>query len=155
MAHPTDRAGRPTAQAPTGLGEPATIPCAVCGGGQWVCENHAGRPWEGTSSRDDACNCGGAGMPCGACSLEMASAGFVDQREKAIAIWLRELEPSYSGWNDRDEVFDEGWNCAIEWVATQISTGKHWPSAQAIEARRAETLGSVEDESAAPTGCAQ
>ncbi len=49
--------------------------CHVCDGGMWVCENHADRPWGGTSSRDDACECG-AGMPCGACNLRMASDGY-------------------------------------------------------------------------------
>ena len=117
---------------------PASIPraCRVCGGGSWVCENCPDLPWDGMSSQENACGCG-AGMPCGACNLVMASAGYVDQREKAIATWLRELPPKYSGWNDHDEVFDRGWNGALEWVADQVATGKHWGAAQAIEARRA------------------
>jgi hypothetical protein len=119
----------------------ASVPsadCRNCDGGGWVCENHADLPWEGTSNRDDACHCG-AGMPCGACSLGMASAGFVDRREQAVATWLAELEPSYSGWNDHDEHYDRGWNHAIEWVAEQLRSGKHRPAAQAIEARSDET----------------
>jgi len=125
--------------------------CLNCGGEGWVCENHADRPWDGTSNRDDACDCG-AGMPCGVCSLGMASAGYVNRREKAIATWLRELEPSYSGWNPHDEEHDDARNGAIRWVSEQIENGKHWPAAQAIEARRAETgTGSVH-ESAVPEG---
>jgi hypothetical protein len=49
--------------------------CRNCGGIEWVCENHADRPWGGASNRDDACACG-AGMPCGACNLRMASAAY-------------------------------------------------------------------------------
>ncbi len=56
--------------------------CRVCGGGAWVCENHADRPWDGVSTRDDACGCG-AGMPCGACNRDMACAGY--PRWKPIA----------------------------------------------------------------------
>lgn len=48
----------------------ASKPCRVCGGGGWVCENHADEPAFG------GC-CGGAGMPCGACNLEMAVDGHI------------------------------------------------------------------------------
>lgn len=48
--------------------------CRNCGGGEWVCENHGDRPWDGTSARDDACGCG-AGSPCPVCCPEMAFAG--------------------------------------------------------------------------------
>jgi hypothetical protein len=40
--------------------------CRRCDGGGWVCENHPDRPWDGTSSRADACGCG-AGDPCPDC----------------------------------------------------------------------------------------
>ena len=38
--------------------------CKVCGDGLWVCEDHLGKPWGGASDREDACRCGGAGVPC-------------------------------------------------------------------------------------------
>jgi hypothetical protein len=44
-------------------------PCKVCRGCFWVCEDHADKPWGGASDDADACNCGGAGMPCPACNL--------------------------------------------------------------------------------------
>ena len=60
------------------------MPCKNCEGGGWVCENHADRPWGGTSVCDDACECG-AGMPCGVCNLGMASAGYSEPwRELAL-----------------------------------------------------------------------
>lgn len=62
--------------------------CRVCAGVKWVCENHRDRPWGGLPSGSDACECG-AGAPCGACNLELASAGYVDvavQRTRADAI---------------------------------------------------------------------
>jgi hypothetical protein len=43
----------------------AMIPkCPSCMDTFWVCENHPAMPWEGPN----ACNCGGAGMPCPACN---------------------------------------------------------------------------------------
>ena len=41
--------------------------CKRCDDGGWVCENHPRLPWDGTSSRDDACHCGGAGAQCPNC----------------------------------------------------------------------------------------
>ena len=41
------------------------VPCAICEGTGWVCENHPATPWEGP----DACDCGGAGMPCRICNI--------------------------------------------------------------------------------------
>ena len=38
-------------------------PCETCDDTGWVCECHEDRPWEGVSSRHDACN-GGPGVPC-------------------------------------------------------------------------------------------
>jgi len=127
--------------------------CRNCAGTEWVCENHPDLPWGGRISQETACECG-AGMPCGACNLEMASLGFVYRREKAIVTWLLELEPSYSGWNDHDEHFDTGWNAAIMWVADQIGRGKHWAAASAIETGSDATgTGAAEGESA--IGCAE
>ncbi len=40
--------------------------CKNCDDTGWVCENHADKPWEGESGRNDACSCG-AGMPCNEC----------------------------------------------------------------------------------------
>lgn len=57
-------------------------PCRVCLGGGWVCENHADHAWAGTANVEECC--GGAGMPCGACNLEMASAGYVDRATRAL-----------------------------------------------------------------------
>lgn len=83
--------------------------CRVCGGCHWVCENHADRPWGGLSAHPEACECG-AGMPCGACHLELASAGYVDLREKQIADWL-----------------DDGGHAAL---AHTIRSGRHWAQLQ-------------------------
>jgi hypothetical protein len=38
--------------------------CARCDNSRWVCENHPDKPWLG----DNACSCGGAGMPCPVCN---------------------------------------------------------------------------------------
>ena len=40
--------------------------CQRCDSTGMVCENHADRPWDGDSGRDDACGCG-AGAPCPDC----------------------------------------------------------------------------------------
>ena len=42
--------------------------CDVCDDAGRVCEDHLNKPWSGTSSRADACDCGGAGVPCGQCN---------------------------------------------------------------------------------------
>jgi hypothetical protein len=42
--------------------------CAVCDDTGWVCEAHPDRPFRGFSSRTDACDCIGVGMPCEACN---------------------------------------------------------------------------------------
>lgn len=42
--------------------------CAYCDDTGWVCEDHADLPWDGVSSRFDACSCGGAGAPCARCN---------------------------------------------------------------------------------------
>ncbi len=44
------------------------IKCDICDDAGWVCEAHPDTPWAGTSSRGDACDCGGAGMPCDQCN---------------------------------------------------------------------------------------
>jgi hypothetical protein len=43
------------------------VKCQICDDAGWVCENHPDKPWDGTSSRADACGCG-AGAPCKACN---------------------------------------------------------------------------------------
>lgn len=55
--------------------------CLVCGGVEWVCENHATRPWDGMSDREDACGCG-AGMPCYECNSEMACSGYAHKARR-------------------------------------------------------------------------
>ncbi|MEO8596430.1 MAG: hypothetical protein ABI759_24135, partial [Candidatus Solibacter sp.] len=40
----------------------------ACGGTGWVCEDHDNKPWGDASTSDDACHCGGAGMPCPMCN---------------------------------------------------------------------------------------
>lgn len=42
--------------------------CDYCDDTGWVCENHGDLPWDGVSSRFDACACGGAGAPCSRCN---------------------------------------------------------------------------------------
>jgi hypothetical protein len=44
--------------------------CEVCDDAGWVCEDHLDKGWAGTSTRADACDCGGAGVPCGRCNTE-------------------------------------------------------------------------------------
>jgi hypothetical protein len=61
--------------------------CRNCAGCGWVCEDHADNPWSGLTDKGRAC-CGGAGMPCGVCNLEMASAGYVDAAVKRYAATL-------------------------------------------------------------------
>jgi hypothetical protein len=50
------------------IGNAMSDTCGICDGCGWVCENHPDRPWIGTSSRADACDCGGAGVPCSKCN---------------------------------------------------------------------------------------
>jgi hypothetical protein len=45
--------------------DPLVMTCPQCANCGWVCENHPDRPWEG----EEACNCGGAGMPCTKCNM--------------------------------------------------------------------------------------
>jgi hypothetical protein len=40
--------------------------CKTCHDTRWVCEEHPGRPWG--SGDPNACQCGGAGIPCPACN---------------------------------------------------------------------------------------
>ena len=58
--------------------------CTNCLGETWVCENHADKSWP------VECECG-AGMPCGACNLEMASAGFVDCAIRPLTAALKQI----------------------------------------------------------------
>lgn len=44
------------------------VECGRCDSTGWVCENCDRKPWDGNSSRDDACGCG-AGMPCPTCNV--------------------------------------------------------------------------------------
>jgi hypothetical protein len=48
--------------------EAMTPICSVCKGACWVCEDHPDKTWGGAIDREDACYCGGAGMPCPACN---------------------------------------------------------------------------------------
>lgn len=68
--------------------------CRVCDDGGWVCENHQGKPWEGTSSREDACHCG-AGAPCWICNREMALAGPLHQARDIIKELMEQLDHGY------------------------------------------------------------
>lgn len=94
------------------------------------------RPWDGTSTRADACGCG-AGAPCPVCWPEAACAGYSERERGRIAAWLLGLEENYSGWNDHDEHFDRGWNGAIKWVAESIA--KRLDIASTAGARSDET----------------
>jgi hypothetical protein len=40
--------------------------CKTCADTRWVCEEHPRRPWG--SGHPNACQCGGAGMPCPDCN---------------------------------------------------------------------------------------
>lgn len=40
------------------------MPCTKCADSGWVCENHPDKAFSGVCFADDACSCGGAGMPC-------------------------------------------------------------------------------------------
>jgi hypothetical protein len=44
-----------------------TTVCANCDDTGHACENHPDLPWDGMSTSDVACHCGGAGMPCPTC----------------------------------------------------------------------------------------
>ena len=73
--------------------------CKVCGGAEWVCENHADKPWDGISASEDACGCG-AGMPCRLCNHAMSCVGYGENwRELALrAIRLVESAVSDTSW---------------------------------------------------------
>lgn len=64
----------------------ASVPCACrnCAGRGWVCEEHRDIPFE-------SCACGGAGSPCGACNLELASAGYVEPYRHTIRLLTEAL----------------------------------------------------------------
>jgi hypothetical protein len=78
--------------------------CKNCDATGWVCENHADRPSNGESSRDDACGCG-AGAPCRVCvpegmapwelypidpaSIIFAVDGFAEHMEERRAVLLK------------------------------------------------------------------
>lgn len=59
--------------------------CVNCDGGYWVCENHADRPWHGTSDSEDACDCGGAGSPCPVCNT--GPVPIVEWSEVICSVW--------------------------------------------------------------------
>jgi hypothetical protein len=66
-----------------------TSECEVCGGARWVCEDHPDKPWDGASDREDACHCGGAGMPCSVCN-------------RTVGQELPEMPPGYRTMIDTD-----------------------------------------------------
>lgn len=129
-ALPTDRATTPDGAEPVVSGK-AGIPsaCRNCDGGNWVCENHADHPWDGTSNREDACGCG-AGAPCPVCQPEMANAPLIFSIAQEARRYAAFYPPSSDGRNTF-EMF-------AEFVETRAI-------AQAIEARRAATLGAVHE----------
>ena len=110
--------------------------CSNCDGAQWVCENHADRPWGGLSTSGNACDCG-AGMPCGACNLASASASYSEPwRELALrGVQLVESAVDDTCWGqptfgpDYGEELREAYDALL--------------NAQAMEARSAETTGSA------------
>jgi hypothetical protein len=60
--------------------------CGTCKGTRWVCEDHPDRPWGG--GHPNACQCGGAGMPCPTCNdpkrgkRTALPADFIPQRDR-------------------------------------------------------------------------
>ena len=72
--------------------------CMNCDNGGWVCENHTGKPWGGTSVRDDACGCG-AGCPCPVCQFELAISGQISRYVAALngVLWMAEQWLEYTG----------------------------------------------------------
>lgn len=129
------QATEPQASPPSRASIPSAGFCMNCFGADWVCENHRDRPWGGMSSDLLACECG-AGAPCPVCSPDMACAGRVETERDAILAWLRAQPESYSGWNDHDEHFDNGYNSAIARVIEAIAKREY---ASGIEARSDET----------------
>jgi hypothetical protein len=63
----------------------SNAPCRNCDGEEWVCENHLDHPWDGVSSRDDACGCG-AGAPCPVCRPDLSNAHLLNEFERAIGM---------------------------------------------------------------------
>lgn len=63
--------------------------CDNCDNQGWVCENHMNKPWDATSSREDACGCG-AGAPC----MECNPCGGIDNPPRGVPgetiIWDRD-----------------------------------------------------------------
>ena len=55
----------------------------------WVCEDHPDKPWDGASDREDACHCGGAGLPCSMCN-------------RTVGQQLPEMPPGYRTMIDTD-----------------------------------------------------
>ena len=51
------------------------ILCNKCEDTGHVCENHPNLPWEGASNSNKICRCGGAGMPCPNCCIEIPQNG--------------------------------------------------------------------------------
>jgi hypothetical protein len=58
----------PTAQLRELVPMTASCKCPICDDTGWVCEAHPDRPSEMFSQRADACDCGGAAMPCLICN---------------------------------------------------------------------------------------
>ena len=49
--------------------------CTNCEDTGHVCEAHPYLPWGGICDSRAACNCGGAGMPCPSCCIEIPQDG--------------------------------------------------------------------------------
>ena len=49
--------------------------CEFCLDSGHVCENHPTIPWEGVNDPFMSCDCGGAGMPCQECCVDIPQDG--------------------------------------------------------------------------------
>jgi hypothetical protein len=69
-ANAKPRPSRKKAKATVGIvaGKDVDKSCTVCDGTGWVCEAHPDRPFDGFSTRADACDCGAPGEPCQVCN---------------------------------------------------------------------------------------
>ena len=166
MAHPTDRAFAALPSSPTVSPVPASIPCAepfdtarIVGMLEGIDEKLL-QPIVKKAADEFYCAVMGAAQDYLQDNLDYNMAGHIKMLERENQRFRTEL------W-DVDKALGtlsrgQGERLQAICVAHEgyrKSSAEVWrlrdELAQAIEARRAETLGSVEDKSAAPTGCAQ
>lgn len=76
--------------------------CTKCADSGWVCENHPDLPFSAVCIADNACNCGGAGMPCECDPMSKDTARVVPFKRKKLSGFIQDADTSTSDSNPQN-----------------------------------------------------